>query len=363
MSEIDIPRQESGILGVGRLGDIITITVTVTNVLDVIAAGFNRVLLERSIDSGITWAEIGTPDERPVLEPSRTTYKISDRFGNGGYRYRSRFLNTRLPVSDTSRCSGPSTYVLGSGIATAQVISIADLKERYLFGLRLSDDFGREWPDAAYTHYIYAAVRYVERQLDIPIIPQTFVDDLDFHATDWQQYLYVQLDNYPLISVTQLVLQYPSGQTVVVLPQEWLRINKESGVIQSVPTAGTLSQIFMGQGGEFIPRLFGGGYIPHLMRCEYVAGFAEGQIPADIVDIIGKVASLGAFNIFGDLIAGAGIATVSLSLDGLSQSIGTTSSATNAGYGSRILQYKGDVKEQLKTLRRYYNRVGGMVVA
>jgi hypothetical protein len=65
-------------------------------------------------------------------------------------------------------------------------------------------------------------------------------------------------------------------------------------------------------------------------------------------------ASMGALNIAGDLIAGAGIATKSLSMDGLSQSISTTASATNAGYGARILQYNKEIDERMKNLRNYY---------
>ena len=65
-------------------------------------------------------------------------------------------------------------------------------------------------------------------------------------------------------------------------------------------------------------------------------------------------ASLGPLNIAGDLIAGAGIATKSISIDGISQSIGTTASATNAGYGARIIQYDKQIKDQMATLRNYY---------
>ena len=77
-------------------------------------------------------------------------------------------------------------------------------------------------------------------------------------------------------------------------------------------------------------------------------------MPVNILDLIGMLASFGPLNIFGDLIAVAGIANVSLSIDGLSQSIGTTSSATNAGYGSRIIQYTKQIKDQIPLLRRYY---------
>ena len=55
-----------------------------------------------------------------------------------------------------------------------------------------------------------------------------------------------------------------------------------------------------------------------------------------------------------DLIAGAGIATQSTSLDGLSQSIATTASATNAGYGARLGQFERELKSLMKTLKATY---------
>ena len=54
---------------------------------------------------------------------------------------------------------------------------------------------------------------------------------------------------------------------------------------------------------------------------------------------------------------GAGIASYSLGIDGLSQSISSTSSATNAGYGARILGYVDDLKKVLPILISKY---GGM---
>jgi hypothetical protein len=69
---------------------------------------------------------------------------------------------------------------------------------------------------------------------------------------------------------------------------------------------------------------------------------------------VGMIASMGPFNIAGDMIAGAGIASQSIGIDGLSQSVSTTSSATNAGYGARIIQYQKDVKDQIKHLQNYY---------
>ena len=114
--------------------------------------------------------------------------------------------------------------------------------------------------------------------------------------------------------------------------------------------------MLIGAGGSYLPIIYSGmGNLPHLFEISYVAGFEK--IPPNILDLIGMLASFGPLNIFGDLIAGAGIANVSLSIDGLSQSIGTTSSATNAGYGSRIIQYTKQIKEQIPILRKYYKGI------
>jgi len=81
------------------------------------------------------------------------------------------------------------------------------------------------------------------------------------------------------------------------------------------------------------------------------------QVPADVLDAIGNFASRNALNIAGDLIAGAGIASKSVSQDGLSQSINTTSSATNSGYGARIIQFEKYLAALMPSLVAKYRRL------
>lgn len=87
-------------------------------------------------------------------------------------------------------------------------------------------------------------------------------------------------------------------------------------------------------------------------RLEWVAH----QVPADVLDAIGNFASRNALNIAGDLIAGAGIASKSVSQDGLSQNINTTSSATNSGYGARIIQFEKYLAALMPALVAKYRR-------
>lgn len=346
-------------ISASRRGTAITINIFESSVDEVIDAGFGRIVLERSKDNKLSWQEVTAPDTRPALQKGQFDYTLVDGTGDPDYFYRTRYMNEK-----TGECTQPSEVIEGRGLSTDTLLTVDELKSRYLFGLDLTDDDGNELSDQVYQHYIIAAIRWFEHELDIPIIPTTFSEAHDYHDNDWHAFNYIQLDNYPLASVEEFRVQYPSGQVVIVYPDEWLRIYPESGQLQVVPTAGTLSQILIGQGGAFLPAIYNGMQtLPQLFEITYVAGFGEGQVPRNITDIIGKFASLGPFNIFGDLIAGAGIATISLSMDGLSQNIGTTSSATNSGYGARIGQYLKEIKDQIPKLRAYYKRPARMVVA
>jgi len=100
---------------------------------------------------------------------------------------------------------------------------------------------------------------------------------------------------------------------------------------------------------------------PGFFRITYRYGFDLGQIPADIVHAIAMRAAIGPLNIAGDLLIGPGIANVSTSAGGVSQSIGTTSSATNAGYGARIREYERELKQAMPLLRRRYQGIRALV--
>lgn len=344
------------------LGRVIKITVTDNDIANVVSMGYDRLVIERSTNLGLTWAEVSIPNDRPILKAEQRDYTWTDRNGSAQFLYRTRYLDTRraseTPPPADCGLSDPSDPIEGAGLATSCIMTVAQLKQRYLFGVDFRDDNGNFLTDETFQFYILAAIEYVEHELDIRILPTSFIELQDYNRDDYQAYNFIQLDNYPVISIEEFNVQYPSGQTVVSYPSEWWRLDKEHGHLRIVPTAGTLSEILIGQGGSYLPAIYNGLMsLPHLFEIRYTAGFEDCRVPANIIDVIGMAASLGPFNVFGDLIAGAGIANVSLSIDGLSQSIGTTSSATNAGYGARIIQYQKQIKAQLAMLRRYYKGI------
>ena len=77
-------------------------------------------------------------------------------------------------------------------------------------------------------------------------------------------------------------------------------------------------------------------------------------VPRDIIHVVGLMASMLPLDIAGDLIAGAGIASKAIGVDGLHASVNTTSSATNSGYGARVLQFEKELKHLIPALRAKY---------
>jgi len=239
------------------------------------------------------------------------------------------------------------------------LISVADLKTHYLFGVSLKDDDGNELPDEAIEHYILSAQRWLEKELMLYLTPTEVEDERhDYQYVDYTNFGHVKALWSPITEVTKYAIQFPLTNKLLEFNPEWFKADAQSGQINLIPTHGTFSQILMGQGGSFLPLLYTGrDYIPYIIAISYKTGFPENEVPYDLLNIMAMKASIGPLNIAGDLIAGAGIASKSISIDGLSQSVGTTSSATNSGYGARIIAYDKQIKEDLEKARLYYKGI------
>lgn len=295
------------------------------------------------------------------LEAGVIFYEI--QFGNAPNTewYRVRYFNST--ASDASQYSEPKA---ADGLETDLVISGEELKELYLFGVDLTDDAGNPFPDRMFQHYINSAVAWLEKELDIPITPIEIVDELhDHYSADYGRWGWFDLHKFPILCIREVAFQYPSQDERVVIQPEWVVFmdGGTTGQVQIVPGQGNIADVLLIP-GQLMPLWSGAtGRVPGVWRFTYRAGFEVGDVPADILDAIGMKAAIQIFNIAGDLIAGAGIANTSISIPGLSQSVGTTSSATNSGYGARIGQYEKQLKEMLPNLRRFYGKGTRLVVA
>lgn len=249
--------------------------------------------------------------------------------------------------------------VASQAAAPDLVTSRAEMISDYLYGLDLTDDNGTPYPDSMFVTAIRQATAAAERVLDISISPVDILSPKperhDYHLPDYVQFATFKLDKRPVREVVSVKAIYPGNDTPIIdFPADWIQLTiPESARIELVPAIGSLANYI----GQRIPLIHGRGaqLFPGLFHIEYRAGFVAGEVPYDIKHLVSLLASFNILNPAGDLLGGAGVASYSLSMGGLSQSISTTSSATNAGYGSRLIQYDKEIKRLLPAIRNAYH--------
>ena len=350
---------------------------------DAVLASFNQLQIFRSTTGdGGPYREITGPGTRLNIISGQTEYQYEDKEGAQDYFYKFRFYNSTTLATDVFSDPQP-----GEPDPALGLISIEELKTFYLFGLDLTNDQGEPYPDSLYAFWIKNAVSWLERKLDIPILPVVIEEERhDFYRPDYDNFVYLQLNRYPLISIEDVRLVLPGEQVVKVFAKDWIHPQRDSGQLQLVPGTGTAGTILLGAGAAFLPFVHGGQkFLPDVFRVKYTAGFGKppagswgfapgsnppsvshpdpqlDKFPDILIELVGKVASFGPLNIAGDLLGGAGIASQSIGIDGLSQSFNTTSSSTSAGFGARLIQYRQEIKDQIPTLYRFYH--GNRVIA
>jgi hypothetical protein len=226
-----------------------------------------------------------------------------------------------------------------------QPLTVPDWKARYLFGIPDTDPAtGASFAATSYQYHLDLAYATLSDLLDLPILPEEIVDERhDYYAEDYQNWAWLHLKRYPLVQVTSVKGRFPQNQVAVDFPSEWIVVDRMAGHLQMIPTGGTISQFMIGSSSLFLPLIQRGSYIPQFWSVDYLAGFPEGQIPMDINDAAAKIACMSVCSILGDLLGGVGVLGGSIGLDGLSQFISMTKTATTSGFYSRILQYRTEL--------------------
>ncbi len=264
---------------------------------------------------------------------------------------------------------GGLEFTIKYRVNTGIVLSPRELFSLYLYGINVSSNDGMDFSDENLRFYIEAAQREIENYFNLRIKKQLISGNTSYYRDDyWQQFPIIRTD-FPVRDALSLVGMLNKVEQII-FPQSWLRCNTNTQgmnkrIISVVPTGSSTTEvdtnvILTGITTQIGYQTFKN--IPWYWDMQYITGFDIDQIPMDLVNVIGMLGSLGFLGIAGDLILGAGIATQSLSVDGLTQSIGSTASATNAGYGARILQYKNQIKDSVKRLKLIYDDVKFVVL-
>lgn len=235
---------------------------------------------------------------------------------------------------------------------TGLVLSASEFINLFFFGTPPIDINGDIMSDEAINFYIESAQLMVEHDLSIKLIRQSLMENPDYSYDDWREWGYTPTV-YPVEKALSLN-GYINTSLQVTYPVEWLSAKRRTEKdlyhrnVSLVPVAGSIgsitgSTVFVG----IVPYIgwFGSKQVPNYWSLVYITGFQK--VPKVILEAIGKIAAISVFAILGDAVLGVGVASKSLSIDGLSQSVNTTASAMYSAFSARIGQYEKDLEKRI----------------
>jgi hypothetical protein len=246
------------------------------------------------------------------------------------------------------------------------VFSAENIKSNYLYGVPLVDPkTGVKLENKTIEFYVRSATQEVERYLQIYLNKKEITETLDYVTFDYYaQYNPLKL-NYPILKINSL--KGNLGNTELLeIPQQWLTFSKRDYVnsrnMFMVVNGGTEIRFntttfinYFGFPSGLLSYSNRTGGIPCFWDITYETGFC-GQIPFDVLDLVGMLASIPLLSILGD-VRDAGISSKDLSIDGVRASYSTTSSATSSAYSARILEYTKLVDKKVKELKRHFEAI------
>jgi hypothetical protein len=233
------------------------------------------------------------------------------------------------------------------------IISPSELKSLYLFGIKIEERNGTEMNDNIINTFIKSAQRQVENYLNLKLEKQIIEERLPFYRDIFEFYNYIQT-SYPARKGYRLQ-GWVANVKQVEYPIQWLTTRTTSDNetyhrrVHLIPVGSTEGQTLTFNGLMPYVGMRGQSFIPDYWKIAYSTGFDK--IPEEIITVIGKIASIFILQQMGDVILGPGISSMSLGLDGLSQSVSSTKSASNSAFGARISVYLKDIERELKQLK------------
>lgn len=247
----------------------------------------------------------------------------------------------------------------------------------YMFGVKVKDpETGEELGDKFYNHVIETAISKAEKMLDIAILPRVIKGEHhDYHSSDFNSFMYTHVFKRPIIQAEGLRLEI-NGQSMMNYPSNWWKVYHLAGHLELYPTA--LMQAGFANGPIFpgymqtagMPNSNGRTTAPQMIHVDYIAGLLprknsgftnEWECPADLEQLVIKIAMKEIFQVWGNLVIGPGIASQSLNVDGVSESIVTTQTAMYAGASAQINQADKDIKELVGGLKSYFGMNLGII--
>ena len=267
-----------------------------------------------------------------------------------------------MPISKTTTVSPFPSWGTSDDSSSTRYLPIPTsdtMKRRSLFGIPLRSFLtGETVQDQTLTDFINQAISELEHELDLYITPTNFAERHDYdRELQAHSFGYLKLNHSPILSVNKYQLTFNNGQIgttpLVDMPLEFVHVQPAEGTVQLVPAngvgiSGFIASVYSGLGFH----AFNSGAIsrwPGAIYVEYTAGFPTNMVPGLLVSLIENLAAYKFLSILGPLIFPH--SSVSIGIDGTSQSVGTAGPAFLA---QRLSELEKTIQMEKEAAKGYY---------
>lgn len=244
------------------------------------------------------------------------------------------------------------------------VLTPEELLALHFYGVPMRSKDGTTLNPDTIRFQIRAAQQEIEKFLEIRLNITLIEQNIDYFRDDYWNTLPIMKTKLP-VNKPLSMQGFLNGIEQIKYPKEWLNSKKDSEghyfkKIHIVPTGALVGAANNNSSGVLLSGLTAMigltalTNIPSYFTVQYLTGYDLDHIPFDIVDLISKFAAIKLFAVLGELPLGAGISSVSLGIDGLSQSLSSTKSGQTSAYSARITQYTKDIDAYLLRLKSFY---------
>jgi len=279
----------------------------------------------------------------------------------------------------------PSLQIPSPGIGWGEIVTPDEIRYSWMNGNgRLVTVDGSYITDENLRGWVHETTKALSRELQHEIYPTVYryrpkgnipryiephaewYDAHDYENQDLGNNFYIELRHRPLIRLLNWDFVNPVAQDengepngIVMDMTSRAKIKYETAELRNVGALG-LGFSYNKNVAMRSTRVFGGypaTKLPATHYIDYIAGYdSADRVPADLRQVIGMIVAIKVMSVFGDGRA-AGVASFSIGVGVLSESISTTQSATSAMYGARILELENKLKQWYENHSSRYNPI------
>lgn len=229
------------------------------------------------------------------------------------------------------------------------IISPEKMTSRYLKGIDISD-----YDDDELKDYIEEAINEVETLTKLNLSPVQHKERIPFDRQMYQSFVYMKLNNGPIMSIEEIQIQSSNGENIYNLPPDWIEMGlAHKRQINLIPilsifgAAGLKDGQASNAGLIFIQAVNNFRWLPAFYTVTYTVGVCrkEGHLPKTLNQLVGITAAI---DILGNKAAQNKHTSTSISQDGITQAASTPGPAL---YKQRVGELEKKRERLMKNIR------------